>query len=69
LANTKNMPIPIPTKVTHAAEFRLTRGALDQLAAEQAEADSRAGAAEAENEADCKQGRTVDLGQQMSVFH
>src|SRR3546814_5469387 len=36
----------------HASHFRLTGNAFEQLAAEQAEADGRAGAAEAEDQAD-----------------
>ncbi len=42
-------------------EFRLARGAFQELAAEQAEADGGTERAEAEDQADAESGETLDL--------
>src|SRR5208283_5093985 len=53
----------------HVREFRLTRGALEELAAQDAEADGGPQAAEADHEACCDHGGAHELSDLGQVFH
>src|SRR3984885_14339739 len=53
----------------HGGQFRLPRGALQEFAAQEAEADGGTGASEADHEAGCDHGGAQELSELGRMFH